>query len=436
MWQLTGSKPAVSLFSALLAIAGVICMPGVSHARPAFGPNCSGCHGDPTLATNPAHGGTLNFGNTLVGQGSLKQFTITNATQNSPFNGGGFGGNFPTPSAPFGLSDSAAIVGDTANAPGYLTPVKRSESRFYEYAPTHRGSDSTTMSFTPANGYGGTPPTSTVTLQGQGVAPVIQVGSTPAGNVRLGTSGSAGVTVTNIGDGNLSGQGAISNLNGSASALAGSFAGAGGNFSLTDAAATTFNYAFTPTARGAASADVTIDATNGSDDGQNLAQQIKASVGGRGVGPEFSSVVAPNGTIDFGDVHKGQSFSQMLEVSNITPDDDLGGLTRLTLLSYKFSGTDAGMFSLTNFTAGMTLDKNGSFIFDISFAAGSALGHHATDLVLLTDQGVALGADGESFKYNLTANTIPEPATVALMAAGLGCLGLLMARRRQRHPVP
>ena len=439
MWQWACFKQGLPVFSALVTVAVLVTVPSPSQARPALGTACASCHGNPTLATSPADSGSLEFGKTLVGQTALQQFTITNATVNAPSNGGGFGGSFPTPAAPFGLSGAPVIVGDIQNASGYLTPLVPSESRSYEYKPTQRGADSTTISFTPANGYSSAPPTSTVTLKGQGVAPLISVTTASAGNVRLGTSANAGVTITNNGDGNQSGLGAASNLNGTVSALASTFVGAGGGFSLADAAATTFAFAFTPTTRGAAAADVTINAANGSDDGQNLAQQINASVVGQGVGPEFSSDVAPGGSIDFGDVEEGQSFSQLLEVSNVTPDD-LGELTRLTLLSYSFMGTDAGMFSLTNFTAGMTLDSNDSFSFDISFAAGSALGPHAAELVLLTDQGVALGADGESFHYNLAANTtapviaIPEPATAALLAAGLGCLGM-MVRRRQRLPV-
>ena len=283
MWQWTCFKQGLPVFSALVTVAVLVTVPNPSQARPSLGTACASCHGNPTLATSPADGGSLDFGKTLVGQTALQQYAITNATVNAPFNGGGFGGSFPTPAAPFGLSGAPVIVGDTQNASGYLTPLMPSKSRSYEYKPTQRGADSTTISFTPANGYSSAPPTSTVTLKGQGVAPLISVTTASAGNVRLGTSANAGVTITNNGDGNQSGLGVASNLNGTVSALASTFVGGGGDFSLADAAATTFAFAFTPTTRGAAAADVTINAANGSDDGQNLAQQINASVVGQGV---------------------------------------------------------------------------------------------------------------------------------------------------------
>jgi hypothetical protein len=59
-------------------------------------------------------------------------------------------------------------------------------------------------------------PTVTISLQRQGVAPVVNLDTsqTNAGNVRIGTTGSVQTTVKNVGDGNLSGLGDVSNLHG------------------------------------------------------------------------------------------------------------------------------------------------------------------------------------------------------------------------------
>ena len=170
-----------------LPLALLLCLPGVSNARPAFGPNCAGCHSAPVLATNPANG-KLNFGNTRLGENSVAPFTLQNLNPNTP-HGGGFGGSFPVPGAgtPFTLNGNPTIVGDTARAPGYLTPQLGSESRDYTFTPTARGASSTSLSFTPDFGFSGTPPTVTVDLSGTGVGPQFGSSVVPGSTIDFGT---------------------------------------------------------------------------------------------------------------------------------------------------------------------------------------------------------------------------------------------------------
>lgn len=73
------------------------------------------------------------------------------------------------------------------NGNSYLTPSVE-DSRSYSYAPTARGTNSTTISFTPSNGFAaGTAPTVTITLSGTGVGPVFASSVAPGSTIDFGT---------------------------------------------------------------------------------------------------------------------------------------------------------------------------------------------------------------------------------------------------------
>ena len=398
--------------------------PGSAHLNLAP-QNCSGCHGTPTLTSNPGDGGTLTFANTLVGQTSSASFTINNATVTST--GGRFTGTYSGASGVFTPTSTVGITNGLLAADGnqYLIPGV-SDTRSYTFAPTTRGTATAPVSFTVTNGFS-SPPTVNITLQGQGVAPVIGVdpSKSNAGNVRIGTTGSAQLTVKNTGDGNQSGQGDVSNLHGTVSAASGSFSGAGGAFNLGDGASQAFAFSFAPTSHGGATSSVNVSTTNGSSDGNNSAQgAIDWGVAGTGVGPTFHA----SGSLTFSE----GVTSNVLSISNMTSDANLGPLTDLTLLSAQITGADAGMFSLLNFAPGTQLAKGEAFDLEVGFTGGA--GTHSAFLTLLTDENAAFGAHGSEFKFNLFATAVPELGVFQLLLAGLVGMGAVLRQRRRTSP--
>jgi hypothetical protein len=274
-------------------------------------------------------------------------------------------------------------------------------------------------------------------LSGRGVAPVqsISVGGSLA---RIGTTGAATIMVTNVGDGNLSGLGDMSNLKGTVSSSSGIFTGAGGSVNLGDSGTQTFSYAYTPTDRTVQSTSVSIQFANGSADGANQAQTVNEMLTGQGVGPIYQSVSPAGSTLSFGDVTQGISTSFLLHITNATVDNNGGNaaLTDLTLLSVGIvpDANSDGLFTVANFNAGTVIHEGGSLDLEIDCNGTGTLGEKSASLSILTDEGAALGASGNSFNYQITANIIPvpEPSAAALLGVGAICLLTYLRRRRER----
>lgn len=242
-------------------------------------------------------------------------------------------------------------------------------------------------------------------------SPAISANNVNFGNVRVGTSSSAALTVTNTG---TSG----STLSGNINAASGNFSPTSGSQSFSLGSGSSFSRTFTysPNARGTQSVDVSITSN---------AQNITRTLTGTGVSPVFSSSVAPGSTINFGEVE--YIANQSLTLQNLTPDADLGNLTDMTLLSATISGPDASYFTLENFTPGMKLSKsqlqNLAIRFMHNYTGRDEYGYvrNAT-LTFTTDVGTALGSSGQTYSFNLQATTIPEPTTLALFGFALFAL--------------
>ena len=306
----------------------------------------------------------------------------------------------------------------------------------YSFAPTVRGAASDTLNFSAINLDAKIQQTGQIKLSGLGVAPVesLSAGAPPV--ARIGTSSLQTVTVSNSGDGNLSGLGDESNLHGSLGASTGVFAGAGGGFDLTDLSTTSFAYNFAPTAHGTATGSVTASFTNGSADGKNQSGSQDVALSGQGVGPQYDSSVIPGGVINFGSIKLGTTGAADLKIDNISIDPSYlnPALTDLSLLAAGIQ--PESNFALENFVPGTVLSEGASVDLKIDFSAAS-LGLQTADLVITTDQGAAFGWSGQTFDYQLVADVIPsgipEPRTWEMLVAGFGLVGLQYGRSRRRQ---
>ncbi len=343
----------------------------------------------PQLTTTPADGGSISFGNVLVGQTG----NATLSAANSGDAGSALAGTCPAAGGEFSPS-----------GPWDFGPLQQgqSDSRSYAYTPASRGPGSRSLTVTSDGG------DATITLSGTGVAPVgsVDISGADAGLVRIGSTGTAGLMVNNFGDGNLSGLGAPSNLNGTVAAGSGSFAGPGGGISLPDGGSQAFDFAFNPSGHASDSASVSIDFSNGSADGTNGAETVDAQLFGTGVGPIFDSSLPPGSALDFGNLRPGSSETLSLSIGNVSGDADGGNaaLTGLTLLSATIGGADASLFAVPDFVANTVLHKGQSLDLSLTFDAMDLTGSKVASLSILTDQGMPLGVAGETFTFDLAGS--------------------------------
>jgi hypothetical protein len=387
-----------------------------------------------------------NAGDVLIGQSGSAQVTVTN-------NGNGnLDASLPTSVTNLNGSIAALSTGEFSGAGGSFslsgngTAPPGSQTFTYTFSPTIRGTESQNVGVSLLNGLNNQNASGTINaaVQGQGVAPVQSVSVTGAGNVRIGTSGQAAVEVSNIGDGNLSGLGDVSNLHGAVSGPQGAgaslFSGSGGSVDLPDATSAPGNtsrsiaYTYSPTGHVQNTSSVTLNFTNGNSNNTNTGQMVTATLTGQGVGPIYSSVAAPEDTIDFGNVVSGHTATENLLISNISTDPGDITLTGLTLLKGTISGTDGSYFGLEPGVIGTLLSEGDSESLAIDFSALQT-GLYTASLTVLTDQDAAFGSPGDSFTYQLTARVVPEPSSLAVFGIAAPAFGILRGRRRRKDEV-
>ncbi|MBX7074158.1 MAG: PKD domain-containing protein [Pirellulales bacterium] len=213
------------------------------------------------------------------------------------------------------------------------------------------------------------------------------------GNVRVGTSAGGSATGSNIG-GNYT---KVKNL--LFPAASGDFSGGAQSFnplfqdpSLGSDTATVA-YAYTPAARGADTANLTVTSDSG-----NRALALS----GNGVGPVYSS----SDSLSFGTALPGAILQQNLSIQNITTDGDLGALTNLTLASAAIIGPDAAYFSLPTFTPGTVLTAAQLQNLTVQFNGTDGERQYSAQLILVTDQDTAVGATGQQFSIALGAQVV------------------------------
>lgn len=353
----------------------------------------------------------LDHGCVLVGTTGMKTITV----ENTGLMGSTLSGTFPAVTT--GPHDTAGTL-----AFGPLAPTQTA-SRTYTFVPTQRTTGIIGQAGTITSDAGNV----LVNFNGRGVAPLRSVDASGAnvGTVRIGTSANAVVTVANTGDGNCSGAGMASNLNGSIPAAATSFAGSGGSFSIADGQNAMFTYTFTPTTHGPASEMLTITFSNGSANGQNQAGTQNVTLSGVGVGPLFASTPAAGGTIDFGTVPIGEMPTQNLTIVNDT-DDETTFESVLTLHSAALSGGDAAAFALDGFTPDTELYRDDELPLTLRFNATSP-GLKTALLTIATDENAEVGGDGTDFTYVLQAAVVAPPAATKSFSQSVVLVGETLA---------
>ena len=266
-------------------------------------------------------------------------------------------------------------------------------------------------------------PTQLVTV-GKGVAPIgfniTLNGLVPA--VRLGEQHDIGLLIPNLGDGNQSGLGEVSNLRGKLVAAdpGSGFVYGDTPFSVADSTNQTISIRLASSQRGVINQTFALAYLNGSTNGLNNAFDRTRSLQYTVAGPEFGAHIAdPTGsatmdertTIRFGNLQSDTAAAALLTLLNESTDTstttDISALVQLFVQAAHITGPNASLFSMTGLND-LLLDQGGMFDLGLSFLGASAPGAYHATLTIDTDQLAEFaGGSGQSFAFNLQASVGP-----------------------------
>jgi len=128
------------------------------------------------------------------------------------------------------------------------------------------------------------------------------------------------------------------------------------------------------------------------------------------------------------------SIVQVLPVANVTENAtafdgsfDFGGTSGGTFPGLSETATDTGVIAPANFALFIAAPGDTTFSLDVD-ATGSSTGSGGGNLTT----NFTTNASAEvTVTYTYTSNDIPEPATLALISAGLAGVGFVRSRRKR-----
>lgn len=424
-------------------------------------PVVSGPAGNVSVSNYVLVGQTGSVSLSVANTGNAYLAAASKTVNNTSYN---LNGSISAASNSVFVGTAASISLQDSNYTG--TGAKTSATYAYTFTPTITGTQTATVTTKFSDGGGTTNAATTVTstLVGTAVAPVQSVANTSTtvyGRIGSGSVINTAVTVANIGNGNLAGTGTLYNLNGSvtntaATGIASTNTGtislaSNATASANSTATTTLGYTYTPgSARATSTSAITLAFSNGNSAGTNVSQSVAATITGQAVGPTYQtsiqggavdtpttkgtggSVAAAGATISFGSVGYAKSQTIYLALQNTTTDANGGNalLTDLTIDQFTITGANAAQFSVGSLSPGSIITEGGTLLVPITVVGTSTVGVLNSTLTIFTDESTALGGAGDTFTYALTAMSVPEPTSLAVLGAGLA--GLASFRRRRR----
>jgi hypothetical protein len=218
--------------------------------------------------------------------------------------------------------------------------------------------------------------------------------------------------------------------------------------------ASTLGYDYSPVGRPAAPSLLRA-AFNGDRAAEpDISQSVRSKPTGATGGPVFASrlvgsdaantptpvahgAVGPaTSVINFGTIQLNASNTVNLELQNLSSDLN-GQHGSLTIEGYTITGADAASFSAASLSGGTAIPAGGTLVVPLT-VVGTAVGELSSNLTIFTNEGAGVDGIGDSFTYFLdpmvevsaAATSTPEPASLAVLGAGLA--GLAGIRRRRR----